>query len=195
VVVMALELPKNLNLLQPAENPVSTWDRIYIWVFTVGRYVIIVVEMIVLLAFASRFTLDRKNNDLTDSIDVKVQMLKSQSETETTLRRVQSTLDNFSDMLDNQEVMSQKLQAVLEQIPPSIDVDTFSMNESAISMSCRAPNYEIIHDLERSLREDPEYAEIDIWLNKSGSEASEVDFTIRIDLPSGDDVRASSNSN
>jgi len=192
---MALELPKNLNLLQPAENPVSTWDRIYIWVFTVGRYVIIVVEMIVLLAFASRFTLDRKNNDLTDSIDVKVQMLKSQSETETTLRRVQSTLDNFSDMLDNQEVMSQKLQAVLEQIPPSIDVDTFSMNESAISMSCRAPNYEIIHDLERSLREDPEYAEIDIWLNKSGSEASEVDFTIRIDLPSGDDVRASSNSN
>lgn len=179
---MAQPLPKTLNLLQPAEKPVSTWDKIYQWVFTVGRYVIIAVELIVLVAFAMRFMLDRRNNDLKDEIDVKVKMLDAQEETEKELRRIQTSLSSLSGMLENQEIVSDRLEVVLNDIPSEVVIDGFAISQENISLNCRAPEYEIAGELEDDLRENPDYADISVTLSKSGPQESEVQFTILINF-------------
>ena len=40
LIVMAKPLPRSLDLLQPTEQPTSTWNRIYEWVFNVADIVI-----------------------------------------------------------------------------------------------------------------------------------------------------------
>ena len=76
------KLSKNINLLKPSFSPKTTWDKIYDWVFNAGRYIIVIVEIVVLVALGSRFYFDRRNNDFSESIRAKTLILDSMSETE-----------------------------------------------------------------------------------------------------------------
>ena len=53
-----------INLLGQDTSANSPWNRIMDWISTYGRYIMITTELIVLIAFASRFSLDRKLTDL-----------------------------------------------------------------------------------------------------------------------------------
>lgn len=177
---MAKPLPRSLDLLQPSEKPMSTWDRIYYWVFNVGRYIIIAVELVVLILFAMRFSLDRKNADLDDELAVKMNMLDSQRETEQKVRRVQTTLDNFSEMIENQLVLSGKYQQIMSDIPASVPWEDFGLTHDRASFEGTASSYQELESFERVLRENPYYSRLDIELNKSGTAASSVRYEITV---------------
>jgi hypothetical protein len=177
---MAKPLPRSLDLLQPTEKPTSTWNRIYEWVFNVGRYVIIAVELIVLIAFVMRFALDRRSIDLNDEIEVKMNMLDSQRETEQKVRRVQQTLNNFSELIDDQILLSGKYQQIMSEIPNDITWDNFGLTDERIAFEGRAPSYEDMEAFERTLRENPDYDNVDLEISKSGSAESEVDYKLAV---------------
>jgi len=177
---MAKQLPKSLNLLHETGKPVNTWDKIYTWVFAVGRYVIIGVELIVLLGFVARFSLDRQRNDLKDSIDAKVGMLEAQTDVEANLRRVQATLASFSSMIENQKIISTQFNKIQGKIPSDVDVSSFSISQTSIGISCSAPSYEVVQGFESDLRDDPDYSSVKISLKKSGSGDTTVEFDVSI---------------
>ena len=64
----------NINLLKNSSDQ-SPLDRITDWALTYGRYIMIGTEIVVLLAFISRFSLDRKLTDLKEEIGQKQQIL------------------------------------------------------------------------------------------------------------------------
>lgn len=177
---MAKPLPRSLDLLQPSEKPMSSWDRIYYWVFNVGRYIIIVVELVVLVLFAMRFSLDRKNADLDDELAVKMSMLDSQRNTEQKVRRVQTTLVNLSEMIENQLVLSGKYQQILSDIPSSLHWENFGLTHDRVFFEGTASSYQELESLEKVLRENPDYSRLDIELNKSGTAASSVRYEITV---------------
>lgn len=179
---MAKELPKALNLLEPTVGPSSTWDRIYEWVFSAGRYIIVSVEIVVLAAFVSRFMLDRSNNNLKEGIDAKIGMIQAQSEMENEIRRVQSILGNISVMVDNQTAMSSNIEDVLERIPDDVTLGSFSINPDTINLICSAPDYAVVEELEQNFRQDSKYKDVKVSLSKSGSAASEVEFSVTVTL-------------
>lgn len=172
-------MPRNLNLLQQMEKPQGAWDKVYSWVFTVGRYVIIGVEVIVLLGFVVRFSLDRKNNDLKDKIETKVNMLKAQSESEAELRQVQGVLTNFSSIIKNQQPISSRLTKILGLIPSEMKLKSISITQSRISLELSAPSYSIAEGFEQSLRTDSDYSSVQVSLKSSGG-ASNVEFDVVI---------------
>lgn len=177
---MAKELPKALNLLEPTVEPTSTWDRIYEWVFTVGRYIIVSVELVVLIAFVSRFILDQQNNDLKASIESKIGMIQAQSEIEEEIRGVQSVLGNISAMVKNQTEMSSNVEDVLEKIPDGVTLLDFIIDPETVKAVCSAPDYATVEEMEKSFRNDSKYGDVKVSLSKSGSAASEVEFSIII---------------
>ena len=61
-----------INLLGSQDLEHTPWGRIVAWATTYGRYIMITTEIIVLLAFISRFSLDRKNTDLTEEVTQKL---------------------------------------------------------------------------------------------------------------------------
>jgi len=179
---MAKELPKALNLLEPTVEPISTWDRIYEWVFSAGRYIIVIVEIVVLGAFVSRFIFDRQNNDLKVSIESKVEMIKAQSETEKEIRGVQSVLGNISAMIEDQTEMSSNVEDVLEKIPSEVTLLDLSVNPDTVRLLCSAPTYAVVEEMEDNFRQDSKYENVQVSLSKSGSETSTVEFSITVNF-------------
>jgi hypothetical protein len=172
--------PRTLNLLRESEKPLGAWDKIYIWVFSVGRYIIILVEIVVLVGFVARFSLDRHNNDLKESIDVKVDMLNAQRDVESELRRVQSTLATFSKLIDYQETMSTRMNKILDLIPQEMDLRSFTINQNRISLQLESPSYEVAQVFEGRLRSDEDYGEVKVSVESEGG-GSAVLFTVTID--------------
>jgi Tfp pilus assembly protein PilN len=181
---MAKQLPKSINLLESSGQPLSTWDKIYDWVFKIGRYVIVVVEAVVIMAFVSRFILDRENNDLKDSLDAKANILQGKREFEAKSRQVQKVLTGISQIEENQKKTSDKLDDVLKNVPSKVSIISISLNTQGASMECIAPDYETVNRMERDFRNDSKYTDVQIVLSKSGDEDSEVEFSFNVKFSS-----------
>jgi len=52
---MPKKISDSINLLQPLEAPEDAFAKIYDWILSVGRYLLVIVEIGVLAVFFSRF--------------------------------------------------------------------------------------------------------------------------------------------
>lgn len=174
---MAQKLSKNINLLEPSFSPKTTWDKIYDWVFLAGRYIIVFVELIVLIALGSRFYFDRKNNDLSESIKAKTQILDSFEETEDRVRSAQETLANVSIMMATQEKMSDVLENVEANIPSSIEIQGLALNEKSLNITGLSYGYPYIEKLENNFSSDENWDAVEVTLVSSGA-GRQISFTM-----------------
>ena len=58
-----------INLLGERKVGETPVERLLLWITTYGRYIMIGTEIVVLLAFISRFSLDRKITDLREKTE------------------------------------------------------------------------------------------------------------------------------
>ncbi len=72
--------PVSVNLLDQPEFTSSSIARLINWTITYGRYIMIGTEVIVLVAFISRFSLDRKLTDLREEIAQKQIILEANAD-------------------------------------------------------------------------------------------------------------------
>ncbi len=73
---------KEINLLPREEFEKKPIGRLLTWALSVGRYIVIFTELIVILAFLSRFKLDRDLADLNQSIREKQAIIEASAEFE-----------------------------------------------------------------------------------------------------------------
>jgi len=66
---MPAHVKKPINLLPPSEFEQSFWGKFLKWAVTAGRYVTILTELVVILAFLFRFKLDTEVADLGTRIE------------------------------------------------------------------------------------------------------------------------------
>jgi hypothetical protein len=59
---------KEINLLPKEEFEKKPLGKFLVWALSIGRYIVIFTELIVILAFLSRFKLDRDLADLNQSV-------------------------------------------------------------------------------------------------------------------------------
>jgi hypothetical protein len=70
-------MPKQeINLLPREEFEKKPIGKFLTWALSIGRYIIIFTELIVILAFLSRFKLDRDLSDLNQSIREKQAVIR-----------------------------------------------------------------------------------------------------------------------
>lgn len=69
--------------------------RILRWALTAGRYIVIFTELVVIVSFVTRFTLDRQVTDLNKSITQKEAIIDSYGVLETDFRAAQSKIDQY----------------------------------------------------------------------------------------------------
>jgi Tfp pilus assembly protein PilN len=73
----------------------SPLGRTLKWALSVGRYIVIFTELIVIISFATRFSLDRQVTDLNDSINQKASIIDSYGTLEADVRLAQQKIENF----------------------------------------------------------------------------------------------------
>ena len=87
----ATETKINLLPVDPFEQ--GFWGRFLKWGLSVGRYIVIATELVVILAFLSRFKLDRDLSDLNETIAEKQAVLAAYSTLEADYRELAGRLD------------------------------------------------------------------------------------------------------
>ena len=81
---------KLINLLPQEEFANSTIGRVFTWAMSTFRIIVIGMEMVVMVAFLSRFWLDAINVDLNDIIKQRSAVIAAQSYFEKAFRDLQT---------------------------------------------------------------------------------------------------------
>lgn len=171
---------KSIDLLNPINPPTDVWTTIYNWVFTVGRYLLVGIEALLLVVFFSRFVMDEINSKLTDEINDKVAIL-SDSEfrsREALYTNIHSVLTDVKIISDKQEINSEVIAQITSAVPGSLSMDTFSYNKDRVSMNLKSTDLKSIKDYEFSLRQNTRFKDVIVTLRKSDANSSEIDVSI-----------------
>lgn len=118
---------KELSLLPDSENPNSFSARAIKWLSTVGRWIIVMTELIVVTAFISRFWLDRKNSDLSEVIRQQQAIIESTQTFEKEFNSFQQRLKFIKDFYVTSPSYDDKISVLVKSTPPDLIYKSLSL--------------------------------------------------------------------
>ncbi|HEX6976941.1 MAG TPA: PilN domain-containing protein [Patescibacteria group bacterium] len=123
-----------INLLPQEEFESSTLGRIFRWLISSFRLIVIATEMVVMGAFLSRFWLDSKVSDLTEAINQKKAVITSYAQVEKNFREAQKELAIFSSVAYDKSKYIPLLQTLTTALPDTVQITFLSVDASAVEI-------------------------------------------------------------
>ena len=130
---MPVKKQKQINLLPQDEFEKSPVGRILHWAVTTFRTIVIITELIVIIAFLSRFWLDAKNADLNDIIGQNQTVIASYEDFETEFRGVQQRTKIFSGLTGN-STLSFLVTKAVNLLPEDVKLVAISQVEKSLQI-------------------------------------------------------------
>lgn len=163
---MGRKLPKSINLIETINAPGDTFTIFYEWTFTIGKYLLIFVQIMVIVVFVVRLTVDRINNDLTNDINNQVEILLQSDirENEGRYRNFQTFFKDLDDLDAKQVKHARTIISTLDNIPSDITLEAYSFNNKRINSTFVTNSLENAHRYENFLKQSPEYSNVSISL-------------------------------
>lgn len=134
------KLPEiTVNLIPQDPFLESMLGKFLLWALSIGRYVVVLTELIVILSFISRFKLDRDLTDLNEAILRQKAVILSYEDAEADFRLTQAKIDFLKQTL-KQNTLKQILDSLHQNLPidvklAKLSVQPNSWSISAVSMS------------------------------------------------------------
>lgn len=123
-----------LNLL-PKDPFLSTpIGKLLQWALSVGRYLVIFTELIVVLSFATRFSLDRRVTDLNGAILQKRSIIESYGDLEKQVREVQKKIETYQ-QIEQQQNLADAFPALSEITPQDILLEELNIQPGSVLFS------------------------------------------------------------
>ena len=123
----------SINLLGLEQQEHSPIGRFIGWATTYGRYIMVTTEMIVLVAFLSRFSLDRQLTDLKDEIMQKQDIIVANQDLEAQFRQIQDSLNKMKALLTKQEIPTNTINTLHMLLPSGTYFQSLSINDNKIT--------------------------------------------------------------
>ena len=182
---MGKKLPNSINLVESIHTPGDTFTIFYEWSFTVGKYLLIFVQIIVIAVFAVRLNVDRVNNDLTEDINNQVDLLMQADikVKEAKYRRFQLLLNDLDKLEKEQEKNAREIISILDSMPEEIILDSFTYSQNTVSSTFYAESLDDVRRYETFLKQRPDFSRVRLSLQKMGDESYEfsVNYVIESD--------------
>ena len=166
--------PKSINFLDTLYDPSDVWSNAYIWLISIGKYLLIGVQIIVLGVFFSRFVLDRKNNDLTEEINNKVVLLSNDTWKRNAFlfENYQILLGDIKNIREGQTINSLQIRELISGVPSSLVLEGLSFSEKRVSLRLSSNNLNSVKDYESALKNNPMYEDVKFSITKEDAEIS-----------------------
>ncbi|MEK7532888.1 MAG: PilN domain-containing protein [Patescibacteria group bacterium] len=127
-----------INLLGTQDLGHTPWGRLVEWATTYGRYIMITTEIVVLLAFISRFSLDRKNTDLTEELGQKQAIIEANLDFERDIKSLQAHLTTAKILLADQAKPIEVVNILESLIPADVYLSSLDISRNRLSISAIA---------------------------------------------------------
>lgn len=160
-----------INLLPESRFEKSAWGEFLKWALTFGRWIVIFTELVVILAFLSRFKLDRDLTDLYDRIEQKQAIIESVRTFEEEFRLLQKKIKVIKALEESQLGSEPLLFHLASTIPEDVYLDNLSVSEGELTIEAYALNENGLRNFLTNLMASKEFS--DISLGKTEREAEE----------------------
>jgi Tfp pilus assembly protein PilN len=151
-----------INLLPEAGFEVTSAGRVLSWILSTFRIIVIVTEIIVMIAFLSRFWLDAQNTDLNDEIEEKTAVLTASKNFEREFENTQDKLKIFSELTTSEGKYTQVLSTVTSYLPTDLFLSVLTFKENALEIEGYTSNEISIEQLMVNLSASGKFSEVGI---------------------------------
>jgi Tfp pilus assembly protein PilN len=138
----------------------GTWGKILKWTLTVGRHIVILTELVVILAFLSRFKLDRDLTDLGEKIKQQQAIITSWGNFEKEFRFLNKRLQTIEEFRKNQIESADILEEVANLLPLDIAISDFTVSNKQLSLSANALSEGSLRIFLRNLKNSKKFKNI-----------------------------------
>ena len=159
---------KPINLIGEEEMAHTPLGRIVAWAVTYGRYIMIGTEIIVLLAFISRFSLDRKLTDLNDEIFQKQAIIEANSAFESDFRTLQDTITKIQTLLAVPSTALTALNTVQALLPADVRLESLEITNQKVIANVAAATTNGFSQVVANLQAASVFSQVDIGDVKRG---------------------------
>jgi len=165
---------KTINLLPVSEFEKSVAGQIFSWFVKIGRFIVIGTELVVIVAFVSRFLLDKELTDLNESIKEKQTVISSYGNLENKVRLLQNRISAIS-KLDSQKLNSTKTLDNFARLTPSdVYLDSLSLNNNNIEAEAVAGSDASLQIFLQNLQKSGSFYDINLSSLQSGGSTESV---------------------
>lgn len=145
---------EKINLLPQDPFFESPIGRILNWASTVGRYIIIMTEFLIVAVIAAKFKLDRDLTDLNAAINLRSNMIASFGDLEKNVRSAQERIE-FLRKQEAQPSVSNALTVIKRNLPREAALNSLRIEDSSVRFSGRAFTLSALTGVATALRQDP----------------------------------------
>lgn len=170
-----------LNLLPKTEFEMSFWGRFLKWSLTTGRYIIILTELVVIIAFMSRFKFDHDLSDLNDAILGKQALLEASSNTEKVLRLTQARLSLIDQKFKTSPIPSEVISKIAGLLSVGTTLNSAALVNGNLTLDVTTVSETGLGIFVQALSTDKMFKSVDLTNVTSDSE-SNIKFNIKAKL-------------
>ena len=146
---------EQINLLPQKGFQSSTAGRVLAWILSTFRIIVIVTEIIVMIAFLSRFWFDAQNTNLNEQIQQKKDVLLAYQDFEHNFKDVQKRLKIYSNLTRNKISGVNVAETVKYFLPPDIVATEISDEKNKLEVVGETSNERSIQQLVVNLNSVP----------------------------------------
>ena len=174
---MAKSKKAPINLLPEEGLETTLAGRILSWVLSTFRIIVIVTEIIVMVAFLSRFWLDAQHTDLSEEIKQKQAVLAASAPFEKNFRDTQKRLNVFTDYSKDPGI-SKKMDYITDRIPADVILSSVVFNQEKVEINGLAAQESSIMQFIVNLTSDETLGEISLDKIEEEKNETNIKFTL-----------------
>lgn len=150
------------------ETPIG---RILNWTLSVGRYVVIFTQLVVILSFSTRFILDRQVTDLNATINQKKTAIESYEDLEKRFLFIQKQITDIKQLQQESNLM-EIFPILNETIPSNVILNDLTIRSSEVVFSGTALSQTSLNILVNNVKLSPHFDNVSIGKIESRGENS-----------------------
>jgi len=170
-----------INLLNPDPFKTSFIGRVMLWALSIGRYIVVFTELIVILSFVSRFKLDRDLTDLNTEIVRQQAIVESYGNLEEVVRGLQKQLAFISKELQQPQPQTY-LDLVVPLLPIDVKLNQMQMSGDIVRIEATALSQAGFRQFIRSLESSPQVEGLELSQVTSEEGNGNIEFTLSISV-------------
>ena len=168
-----------INLLPQDPFIDSVLGKFLTWSLSIGRYIVVLTELIVIISFLSRFQLDRKLTDLNEAIEQQKSIILSYQETETKFRATQTKIDFLKKTQQNNNLL-ESMSYLEKNLPIDVKLQSLTIQPSGWSLTASALSAQGMKTtIDKIISINPQ-SEVSLGTVKLNSRTGAIDFDMSI---------------
>jgi Tfp pilus assembly protein PilN len=172
-----------INLLPQEDANLTTGGKVLRWLLSTFRYLVITTEVIVILAFLSRFYFDSRAADLNDEIAQKQEFIEAYSSFESDFRLIQKRLAILTQMTADSNLASPIVQKIVASLPENVSLQTIRSKQTiTVDIDGSAVSERDISQFVSNLGTHGEFEAINLTKVESEAQSPQILFSIQIVL-------------